>query len=408
MVRRAVLIGAAAGLVIVALLGGVGWWLLQRATPRAQLLVLDDRRLQLVDGDGAGQAREMASDASDELYRYPVPAPDGRSLAYISVGNEGTALTILELENGVRREVYRSADSPAMYINWSPDSRYLSFLVNASAGGLHTYVAPADGSRAAELISPDSPSYFVWSPDSSTLLLHTGGSWVEGGRVQTYKPGEAPRAIFSDPGLFFRTPAWSVDGAQLFYVVQPPVQGEFSQNDIESVLVRAAPDGSTATPLISEQDALIFFARNPQNDTLAYVKLSSDERTLYLLDGDKVQRLSKEADVVSEFFWSPDGRTIAYLSTEPTAVTEQVRQRRWHLVDVASGQVRDLQTFKPSPAFEAMLQFFDAYAISFNLWSPRSNELVYAADDGVYLLDTASGETRKVGEGALAMWVGGR
>jgi TolB protein len=327
MVRRALVLGAAAGLLIVALLGGVAWWLLQQVAPPAQLLILNEQQLQLRNGDGSGQGREVARDASDELFRYPVPAPDGRSLAYVSMGDAAAALTVLELADGARREVYRSADSPPMYINWSPDGRYLSFLVNASAGGLHTYVVPADGSRAAELISPDSPSYFVWSPDSSTLLLHTGGSWVEGGRVQTYRPGETARPIFSDPGLFFRTPAWSVDGAQLFYVVQPPVEGQFGQNDIESVLVRAAPDGSAATPLISEQDALLFFARSPQSDTLAYIKLSANERALYLLENDQARRLSKEGDVVGEFFWSPDGRTIAYLSSEATAATEQVRER---------------------------------------------------------------------------------
>lgn len=410
--NRRLLVILGVGLTSLALLCAIGtgallWLFWQRPAEEQLLLVGGDARLRLLDTHE--NLRVLAEDASADPFRYPVPAPDGQRLAYISADGAGGALHILGLSDGSRRTLYESAANPPLYLTWSPDGRYLSFLVNVAGGGLHTYVVATDGSGESELISPASPSYFAWSPDSSTLLLHQGGSGVEGGRVLTYRPGETARVVLSDPGFFFRTVSWSLDGSRLLYVAQPPVTGQMSEEQIESVITRAAPDGSSVEALIREPRALLFFLRAPNHDGIAYLKLSAEERGLYLWDGTSAtpRRLSRDDDDVTEFFWAPDGRQIAYLTLEPTPSSNPTRNRRWHVVDVASGTLRDFETFTPSTQFEAMLQFFDAYALAFSIWSGDSQRLVYGAADGVFVLDTASGQVSRAGEGTLGMWIRG-
>jgi len=66
--------------------------------------------------------------------------------------------------------------------------------------------------------------------------------------------------------------------------------------------------------------------------------------------------------------------------------------------------VRDLASFTPSDAFTSIIGFFDAYAISLDLWSPDGRQLVYGTDEGVYSVDVASGNATRRSDGILAMW----
>jgi Tol biopolymer transport system component len=51
-----------------------------------------------------------------------------------------------------------------------------------------------------------------------------------------------------------------------------------------------------------------------------------------------------------------------------------------------------------------MISFFDAYALALDLWSPDGSRIVYGTDEGVYVVDVASGEATRRADGVLAMW----
>lgn len=409
MSTRRILVALIALLSIVVFVGGMSVaglaYLRFTAQPRApELLVVDaDRRLRLLAGNGS--ERTLAEDVSPDLFRYPSPAPDGERVAYISQDDDGVALASLHLRTGERTELYRSRENPPLYLTWSPDSSRISFLSNRREGGLGVHIVPADGSAEHDLIGTSAgSSYFAWQPDSSALLLHIGGSSFEDGTVAVYEPGvDGPRSELLDPG-FFQTPAWSVDGSQFFYVAQPEVTGPLSPDQVESVLTRVAADGSSPTVLAAEPMAAMLFSRAPTSDHIAYITVGqAGFGALKVVDADgTVRTVSRPDERIPAFFWSPDGGRLAYLTFE--AQSAGPPRFTWHVVERTGGAVRDMASFTPSQAFAGLINFFDAYALAIDLWSPTSDQIVYGTDEGVYVLDVASGEATRRADGVLAMW----
>lgn len=388
--------------------GGVlAWLVLQRAAiePVRLVVMSGDDKVRLLEESGA--ERVLADNALTEGFSFPAISPDGRRVAFVTHVGDGAAIVLYDLRSGQRTEVYRSQANVPFDLAWSPDGKYLVFLLGSA---LTAQIVPSDGSKPAQLIAVGSPSYFAWSPDSATLLLHLGGHTAQGGQMSTYRPGqEHASPLLADPGLF-QAPAWSIDGSHFFYVAQPPIEGGVSRReDVKSDIVRVSADGKDPVMLAHEEQADLRIIRAPNSDQIAYLAFgASGFGPLKLVDGagGAARLLSHEADHVTAFFWSPDGQRIAYLTHD--GEFDPRGQRTWHVVEVASGTIRDFATFQPSDAFIGLQVFFDAYTFSFSPWSPEGSRLAYGADDGVYLLDLASGAATKKADGTLAMWAGGR
>jgi TolB protein len=400
-----VTIGALSAVIILAGAGVAALLFFQIGRPSAdRLLVIGDKSLTLLEQGGKG--RVLAGDSNSD-FRYPTLSPDRTRLAYIAQAADGSTLSVVQLAGGEPKVLYHSRDSQPFYMMWSPDGTRISFLSGQSDGSLAVRIIAADGSREPDLVrTAASSSYFAWRPDSSALLLHSDGASSEDGRVAAYKPG-SPQPILelSDPGQF-KTPAWSADGTQFFYVAQPATQGAPSPDTVESVLTRVSADG-VAHVLASEKRAALLFARAPASDHIAYTTVSaSGYGPLKLVDaaGGAPRVISRPDEQVPAFFWSPDGARLAYLTFE--RLPNGSLRLTWHVVDRAGGTIRDLSSFAPSKAFISLLSFFDAYAFSFGLWSSRGDQLVYGADDGVYVLDVASGKADRRSDGLMATWAG--
>jgi len=396
----------AAGLASVAALLLFGRW----QAPGERLLVVGPAG-QLLVLEGAARGRVLAEDASPDLFRYPTLAPGGERAAYISQDGEGFALWSLDLRSGERTELYRSRENPPLYAAWSPDGANISFLSNRSAGGLGVHIVAADGSAESAMLGTSrSSSYFAWQPDGDRILLHLGGSTFEQGRVAAFDLGSStPVFELADPGLF-QAPAWTADGSGFFYVAQPPVSGQPTPDRIESVLTRVGADGTGPRELARERQAAMLFLRSPRSDDIAYTTIGQGGfggLKLVAAAGGPARTLSLPDEQVPAFFWAPDGERLAYLTLERSSAGEPFRFT-WNVVDRAGGQPRQLASFTPSQAFAGLVNFFDAYALSFDLWSGDGRRIVYGASDGVYVLDVASGAAERRADGVLAMWAGRR
>jgi TolB protein len=315
-------------------------------------------------------------------------------------------LSIVHVGSGERKVLYHSSESQPFYMIWSPDGTHISFLSGQSDGTLAVRIVAVDGTQEPDLIRrAASSSYFAWKPDSSALLLHSDGTSFQDGRVAAYQPGSAqPLLELADPGLF-KTPAWSADGTQFFYVAQPAVQGTPTSESVESVLTMVSTDGATHS-LASEKQAALLFARAPASDYIAYTTVNATGYgPLKLVDaaGGAPKVISRQDEQVPAFFWSPDGTRLAYLTFKRQQ--DDTVSLTWHVVGRAGGAISDLSSFAPSRAFIALLSYFDAYAFSFGLWSSQGDKLVYGADDGVYVLDVSSGKAERRSDGMMATWV---
>ncbi|KPV50289.1 hypothetical protein SE17_27785, partial [Kouleothrix aurantiaca] len=244
----------------------------------------------------------------------------------------------------------------------------------------------------------------------ANLLLHLGGHTVQGGRMSLFQPGQdMAHPLLGDPG-FFQAPAWALDGQHFFYVAQPPFgKPDPTIEDVKSDIMRVTAAGKDPIKLASEAKSDLRIIRSPVSDQIAYMVVGIDGYgPLKLVDGagGEARTLSQTDQHVTAFFWSPDGKQIAYLTHD--GEFDAGGKRAWHIVDTASGTVRSFEPFQPSDALIGLQSFFDAYTFSFSPWSPDSTRIAYGADDGVYTLDVAAGSATKRASGALAMWVGGK
>lgn len=410
MAVRRILWSVIVGLGVLALVGGgvLGWVLLRPRQVATTLLISDDtanlRRL------AAGRAEQvLASDVQAAQFRFPAISPDGSQVAYVATDGAGLGLFIQNVQTSERKRVYSSQIAQPFDIGWSPDGRYLVFLA-PGPGALALLILPADGSAEPKPIAVGQNIYFAWSSDSKQLVLHIDGHTAQKGRVELYTPGaDTAKPFMADPG-FFQAPAFSHDGTAVFYVAQPPAKGaQFTFDDIAGSITRVGIDGKDPKVLVSESKASLRVLRSPIDDTLAYTiqRVSTDgtaewgELKLLRAGSSEPVVLSQPNEKVEAFFWSPDGRQIAYVDAN---ANDQGDTRRLNSVAVADSSVREVATFTPSGSLAQLIVYFDAYAHGYSPWSPDSTRLAYAAADGIYTVRLDTGKPEKVAAGSFTLW----
>jgi len=137
---------------------------------------------------------------------------------------------------------------------WSPDGKWLAFLVGApdadgsvTAGQL--WLSGPDGQDAHQVLAGSGP--FAWSPKADVLAAVSGGS------LDTVAAGQAPRPVLTMAGLS-GTPAWSPDGATIAVsVVQYTANKGFTGSDIELVTPGEGGWANVRDLVHSASDALL-------------------------------------------------------------------------------------------------------------------------------------------------------
>jgi TolB protein len=348
--------------------------------------------------------------------QFPAWSADGRFLA--APGNDGREAGVFVVADAAEATpvtLYRSRTQPPFYLFWSPDDRWLSFLVNEGAD-LGLWLAPADASVPARRLRSGRPFYWDWLPAGDRLLIHTGGRAPGGLLTVIDREGQPAGEPIAPPGTF-QAPDVTPDGRFIAFAVRSDdgdglvVQEWATQSPRHTIPYRGAVALSW-----SPTAAQLAFISPPTASPHPYGPL----RLLDTADG-RTRLLSGRT--VLAFFWSPDGRHIAYLTTgraapgvgEPTRLAAVIAQQEQPLLDlwlvrVENGEEQRLATFQPTALFfTQFLPFFDQYARSHHLWSPDGQALVLpvrenSGQERIYRFAITGEAPQPLIEGAMAFW----
>ncbi|MFI4966267.1 MAG: S41 family peptidase, partial [Caulobacterales bacterium] len=319
-----------------------------------------------------GVARLLVTDPATE--ERPVYSPDGRQLAFTSTRNGAPNIYILTLATGqVRRLTW--SDSTEQLDAWSRDGKWIYFSSGANDIARQTDVfrvaatggTPLEVSRERFLAEFNSAP----SPDGQTLALMAKGlsgvQWWRNGHAHIgeaelwLKPlagGSAYRRLLG-PDAKHLWPMWAPDGRALFYMSDQ----SGSENLWRLAVAGGAPeqvthftDGRVLFPSIALDGSSIAFERDfsiwrldlrsgqaaPVAITLRGAPASAGDRHLSetsfqsmalspdgkkvaiiahgevfaapAKDGGAAQRITETAGPETDLAWSPDSRSLAYVS----------------------------------------------------------------------------------------------
>jgi Tol biopolymer transport system component len=345
-------------------------------------------QLQLATIAPDGSDQRLLTDA-DLLFQFPAWSPDNSRVA--AIGSEENSVGVYvapDLPAGELQTLYKSDEEAPFYLYWSPDSRQVSFLANHPSGlALHIGDVLAETSR---ILATGSPFYWDWTPGGDRILIHSGFSG-EDSRLALLDPsGDGGGDNISDPG-FFQAPGVSPNGRLWAYAqVDGDDNGQLTIFDAETgQQTRTEP-----------HQGLVAMSWNPVSDVLAYITPGIEAPVFYgplhLLDAATGESQIIADELVIAFFWSPDGRYIAYFTvadtesdavqaglpgkneelSKPGSQEDELIMEVW-LADTLGGSIRRLRAFEPTDLFVfQFLPFFDQYSLSHRIWSPDSSALV--------------------------------
>jgi len=408
--------------------------------PQSPLLPFLERKSGLIayigmDGNmfisdqGGGKLQQLTDDAQisqDQTdpfryYQFPAWSKDANQIAYVGLSIEGDVteakLYVHNLDEETTTQVYSSQTEYPFYLDWSPDNAHVGFITTTVQQNTIILKSAPDAENNGRILDVGSPYYWSWAPDGSVLVAHTGSDQTTSSSHLSFlrvDSGVTEYAMDFTPASF-QTPAWSPDGSLI--ALTRVYDG---QNEI------IVTDGTGANPeVVGTFTAKTAFAWSFDSTLLAYldaVQSSSDGTigALHVHDLETSEEIVEDKNIVA-FFWSPDGKEIAYFILAPIASDNSgsgdssIQQQQQYAVqlsilDVSTGESREVFTYRPTDQFLNILPYFDQYHQSVTIWSPDSNNLVLSFLDGDgnpgIAIVAASGtlEPRLLAPGFIGFW----
>ena len=357
-------------------------------------------------------------------------SPDGRFLS--SAGRDATVRDLVTGERWTvsnRTDPWDYADTSAI----SRDGRQVAFTWYNNASGFwrnELRVAPIDGRAPSRLLFAANDVYewfqaFDWSPDGQWLAVDMGSQLglisVRDGSLQILKSGDwrgPTRATFSPdgryvafdltvgqaPGLHYDIFVVAIDGSRETPIVVGPSDDTVMawSTDGRHLLFasdRTGPVSLWALPMADgrPQGTATAVAADVQRRSLGvsttgglYIGTSLSEEDVNVaalnVDAGTLERVVKP---IQRFLgtnrqpvWSPDGRSLAYISTRLGD-----SERMLGIQSVETGEIRE---FRPGLYFQAPT------------WAPDGRSLIVAGRDarnreGTYRIDARTGESQFIG-----------
>ncbi len=359
------------------------------------MYIAPDGNVRVIDQKG-GTSRALTKDAGTHgnatvVYISPAWSPDGKLVAFTRMTVDGSReVTDASLFTAARdgRNLTRVLSGSRLrpfYLYWSPDSMKVSLLSSVQGEDtLELGLAPAGVEGGYRSLDQGAPFYWDWRADSLSMVAHvnTGHPGTDGERLSllNLEPDLHRSEVSVDPGMF-QAPSFSPDGKSIAYV---------STSQSVSTLHLRALDGSDERTVATDAGSA-FMEFSHDGKRLVYLASESVQPvpmgtlTVVDLDGKSRKRTLKESPVL-EFFWAPDGRTLAFAVPDSTGdvdpmflQNENAAYVRLMGYDAASGKTWVIARFPPSRGFFSVLPYFDQYQRSSTIWSPDSRFIGFTA-----------------------------
>lgn len=371
--------------------------------------------------------RVLTLRSDDTAFQFPAWAPDGGRLAVIGSDNAGGAIYLLEdaarVGSLADHQLYASAREAPFYLFWSPDSSHLAFLANHTRDLMGLNVVAGDGTGKSRLLATGAPFYWDWSDDSRQLLIHSGPNRVNNNLALIGLDGETQADNLAVPG-FFQAP--DIGGNGRYWA--------FAEEIADGLSALVVVDTQTGERQAHQQAGSLALSWSPAQDQLAYTNGEINNHPFWgplrLLDVAQGETRLLSAQTVLAFFWSPDGRAIAFVTLggreEDESINASAKTRHvgrlanapaqqeggfltLSVVDVATGSGLRLLDFQPTLAWlSQFLPYFDQYSLSHRVWSPDSSALLLpvheAEEDVILVVPAAGGAPFRLAEGDMAFW----
>jgi len=404
--------------------------------PQSPLLPLLERKSGLIaymgaDGNmyvsdqGGGQLTQLTNDSKVDsntlfrLYQYPTWSKDGSQLAFVGLSADGNdteaSVFVHNIDEETTTKVYSSPTEYPIYVHWSPNNANISFIsTTAAQNNIILQSVPATGGER-KVLDVGTPYYWSWAPDGSVMIVHPGGSQAVTPEHYSFLRMDTETIEYGldiKPASF-QSPAWSPDGSLIALT-------RSTDNENQVIVTNATGENPEAIGTFTAKTA---FAWSFDSTKLAYLDAAQTLSNgtvgaMHVHDIDSGEETVVNKNIVA-FFWSPDGKEIAYFILVPiqpsegdstSGTTTQQYAVQLSVLDVTSGESRELYTYRPTQQFLGILPYFDQYHQSATIWSPDNNNLVISFVDSEgtsnIAVVAASGnlEPRLLAQGFLAFW----
>ena len=391
------------------------------------VFVNNERQIETVAPDGS--QRRLLTDEK-HFYEFPTWSPDGSRIAALGSDRSGGGIFLLQddEEPGDPQELLFNHDRRPFYLYWSPDGKQISFLADNPVHGIGLNVMDAKPGEESSTIASGSPFYWNWTSDSRQMLIHSGNQEDDSRLVLIDNAGQDQAPQIPAPG-YFQAPGISPSGR--FWAYSQLKEGGISWITID--------DQVTGEQWAERHAGSIALNWSPVMDKLAFISGENNGQfnfwgPLRLLDTATGETRLLSSNLVLAFFWSPDGKQILTISVPNNnglsggVEVREIKSRHLarngqaspplqtmrhqfmvSVIDVDAGTGLELsEVTLPTIFLSQFLVFFDQYALSHNLWSPDSAQIVLPivanGENQIVVISTKSGRTHQVGSGHMAFW----
>lgn len=356
-----------------------------------RLAILDEAgNVVVMSRDGSGRLAVTDDAGEGVIYSQPTWSPADDLLVIGQATSGGFGIRIQGPDTGPASVV--SVGGLPFYTFWAPNGETIGALHNGADGLDFLMVDVAD--ESARVVGTGSPFYFSWDPAGANVVTHVGENRM--GIIDS----EGVTTDLGDTDAGYLAPQWTPSGIVHVSAGDLVIQGV----------------GDTPV-VIAEVSRFTPFVVNPQGTHVALQTLGDDGAIsvalreaaavapgrLVVVDIETGDVEVVDAGAAMAFFWSPDGRSLLFLT--PSTDLDGVEVNVW----TTGGDMVTRAVLTPSiQVLTGLIPFFPQYAQSMSFWSPDSTAFALAGviddDEGIWVFDSDGGDPGLIATGSWVSW----